>query len=79
MVPKRKLASKASHLAELTMSWIEGSCPNESEPLNMTPDILLPHTSHPHIHGLMCVQTCIQTHTSLGSDFADPLVKEAIR
>lgn len=35
--------------------------------------------AHPHIHGLMCVQTCIQTHTSLGSDFADPLVKEAIR
>lgn len=27
MVPKRKLVSKASHLAELTMSWIEGSCP----------------------------------------------------
>lgn len=61
MVPKRKLANKASHLAELTMSWIEGPCPNESEPLNMVPDILLPHTcsrSHTWAH------VCAVMHTN---------------
>lgn len=35
--------------------------------------------AHPHTHVFMCVQTCIQTHTRHGSDFADPLVKEAAR
>lgn len=61
--PQSKRASKASHLAELAISWIEAPCPNESEPLNMTPDILLPHICSPsHTRAHVCADMHTNTY-----------------